>query len=555
MGAGGEAIIGSMMRTHPFLTLFVSFILLTWATGCTRRITLPNVVLVTVEGHLPGAEALHDAPPAVFTAMHTTSPSTLPAAASVLTGRLPPEHGLRVNGVGALAADADTLATALRREGYRSGAFLATVALSPLHGLTNGFDVYQAKLSPTNVARALTAPPAVLVDAAVAFAKAKDGRGRPTFIWVHLAPFAGIPPAKTEAIDAAADDAAEQIRRLFGSIGGDRAIQAVVPLFGIEPDATFAGMSLEDAVTRVTVSISGLPETGVQPKPRSLAAVRGLIEAAVHGKPAPIDRADEAYRETIMPWYVFRLPPLQMTEGMASAPDLGLGPVTPQPLASQVEMMVLKMNRHLGEGLIPPCAVVRAARTVDAPGAERLRRATEAFGRSGTNALAVVKALVDDYPEVPIFYEWLGDQFGQARDAMSACNAYAKASELGYNMIYAYRQQAKFHQIIGNIPVAIDKAETAFLLNPSDSLVRHELAQLLTNVGAALLARKEFQSAAECLNRAAWLEPKSRETMMQLARLQLETGQTNNAIGILDGVLKDEPEHPGAKRLRESLKP
>lgn len=548
------AIIGNMMKTCHFPTLFVSLILLAGATGCTRRDNPPDVVLVTVEGNLPGAESLHGAPVSVFTDMHTTSPSTLPAAASVLTGLLPPEHGLRVNGVGTLAPDADTLATALRREGYRAGAFLASVALSPLHGLTNGFDVYQAKLSPTNVAGALVAPPSVLVDAAVAFAKEKDKRGRPTFVWVHLAPFAGIPPAKAEAVDAAAFEAAGQIRRLFGSIGGARAIKAVVPLFGIESEAAFAGMSLEDAVTRVAVSISGLPEAGEQATPRSLAAVRGLIEAAVRGKLAPANRAGEAYRETIMPWYAFRLPPLQVAEGMATAPGLGLGPVTPQPLATQAEMMVLKMNRHLGEGLIPQCAAARAARAVDAAGAERLRRAVEALGRSGTNALVVAKALVEDYPDVPIFHEWLGDQYGQARDAMSACNAYAKASDLGYNMIYAYRQQARFHQIIGNIPVAIDKAETAFLLNPADALVRRELAQLLSNVGAALLARREFQPASECLNRAAWLEPRSTETMMHLVRLQLETGQTNNAIGILDGVLKLKPGHFGAKRLKESLK-
>ena len=543
-----------MMKTIHFLAALAAAALLAGATGCAKRSALPDVVLVTVEGNLAGAEALHGAPAAVFTDMHTTSPSTLPAAASVLTGLLPPEHGLRVNGVGALAPEADTLATALRREGYRSGAFLATVALSPLHGLTNGFDFYQAKLSPTNFAGALTAPPPALVDAAVAFAQAKDGRGRPVFVWVHLAPFAGIPPAKAEAVDAAAAAAAEQIRRLFDSIGDARAVKAVVPLFGIEPATAFAGLSLEDAATRVAVSVSGLTETGARPEPRSLAAVRGLLEAAALGKPAPTARAGEAYREAIMPWYVFRLPPLQVAEGMAAAPALGLGPVTPQPMATQAEMTMLKMNRHLGEGLIPPCSDTRAAHSVDAPGAERLRRAAEALGRSGTNALAVAVALVEDYPDVPIFREWLGDQHWQARDAMAACNEYAKASDLGYNMVYAYRQQAKCHQLIGNVPVAIDKAETAYLLNPTDALVRRELAQLLAGVGSALIARKEFKSASECLNRAAWLEPKSTEVMMHLARLQLETGQTNSAIGILDGVLKLKPEHPVAKRLKESLK-
>ncbi|MGI5867823.1 MAG: sulfatase-like hydrolase/transferase [Kiritimatiellia bacterium] len=542
-----------MNKTVKLFGALSAVVLLAGTTGCARRSPRPDVVLVTLEGNLPGIEALHGSPAVVFTNMYTTSPSTLPAAATVLTGRLPPEHGLRVNGIGALAPEADTLAETLRQEGYRTGAFLATVALSPRHGLTNGFDVYQAKLSPTNIAGALTAPPSDLVDAALAFARAKDGRGRPAFIWLHIAPFAGIPPAKTDVLDAAADTAAKEIQRLFNSIGDDRAIRAVVPLFALEPAAPFVGFSLDDAATRVSASISGLPESGPQATPRSLAAVRGLIEAAALGKPAPTDRADEAYRETIMPWYVFRLPPLQIAEGMASAPALGLGPVTPQPMATQAERTVLKMNRHLGEGLIPPCAGARADRAVDAPGAERMRRAVEVLGRTGTNALAAAAALVEDYPEVPIFHEWLGEQHGLARDAMAACNAFAKVSELGYNMVYAYRQQAKCHQIVGNVPAAIDKAETAFLLNPADAFVRRELAQLLANAGATLLAHKEFQSASECLNRAAWLEPRSTEVMMQLVRLQLETGQTNNAVGILNNVLKLRPDHTAAKQLKQSL--
>ena len=523
-------------------------------TGCAKRDARPDVLLVTLEGALPGAESLHTAPAAVFVEMHTTSPSTLPAAASVLTGRIPPAHGLRVNGVGALPPEADTLATALRAEGYRCGAFLATVALSPAHGLTNGFDVYQAKVSPTNFAGALTAPPSAIFAAALAFAKDASRPRRPVFIWVHLAPFAGIPTSKPEAAQAAAEAASKEIRRLFDEAGGGRAVTAIVPLFGIEPAAVFAGMSLENAATRVAASISGLSATGVRDTPRSIAAVRGLLEAAALGRPEPAERAGEAYRETILPWYAFRLPPLQLAEGMASAPALGLDAMVSQPMATQAEMTVLKMNRHLGEGLVPPCTNAMAAQSVDAPGAERLRRAAETLGSAGTNALARARALVEDYPETPLFREWLADQLFQARDTMAACNEYAKVSDLGYNMVHAYRQQAKCHQIIGNVPVAIDKAETAFLLNPADALVRRELAQLLTAVGAALTARGEFQPASECLNRAAWLEPKSVDVMLHLARLQLATGQTNAALGSIDGALKLKPGHPGAKKLKDSLK-
>jgi Tfp pilus assembly protein PilF len=67
----------------------------------------------------------------------------LPSHASILTGLHPPEHGLRVPGVGALPNVA-TLATALKAAGYRTGAFVANHELSRDRGLGEGFERYDA---------------------------------------------------------------------------------------------------------------------------------------------------------------------------------------------------------------------------------------------------------------------------------------------------------------------------------------------------------------------------------------------------------------------------
>jgi tetratricopeptide (TPR) repeat protein len=254
-----------------------------------------------------------------------------------------------------------------------------------------------------------------------------------------------------------------------------------------------------------------------------------------------------------MPWYVFRLPVLQVARGgVETLPPLGLERVVSQAMAGQTEMVVLKMNGHLGEGLIPAYTNNSAAALGEAD-LQFIHRVKAARSIAGTNAIASVKALAVERPETPIFHEWLGDLQVQARNFMEACNEYGKASEYGINMISAYRQQSRCHRVIGNIPMAIDKAENAFLLNPEDPVLRHELSQLLINVGAALLAKKEYQSAGECLNRVTWLEPRNTEAMIQLSRLQLEIGQTNNAIGLLRSALKIKPDHPVAKRMLDKI--
>jgi arylsulfatase A-like enzyme/Flp pilus assembly protein TadD len=69
-------------------------------------------------------------------------PMTLPAHTSILTGRTPHTHGVHANGSFRLDEGVPTLATVLKRSGYRTGAFVGAFVLDARFGLNQGFDEY-----------------------------------------------------------------------------------------------------------------------------------------------------------------------------------------------------------------------------------------------------------------------------------------------------------------------------------------------------------------------------------------------------------------------------
>ncbi len=70
------------------------------------------------------------------------APLTLPAHASILTGLYPFVHGVRNNGNFYLDARFPTLATVLKKQGYRTAAFVSAFILDRRYGLARGFDTY-----------------------------------------------------------------------------------------------------------------------------------------------------------------------------------------------------------------------------------------------------------------------------------------------------------------------------------------------------------------------------------------------------------------------------
>ena len=116
------------------------------------------------------------------------APITLPAHASIFTGRFPPEHGVRDNG-GFFLDDAQvTLAEVLKSKGYRTGGFVAAYVLDSKWGVSQGFDTYFDDFD-LGEARgmsigAIQRPGNEVVDRAIPWLK--ESPGAPFFAWIHL---------------------------------------------------------------------------------------------------------------------------------------------------------------------------------------------------------------------------------------------------------------------------------------------------------------------------------------------------------------------------------
>ena len=160
----------------------------------------PNVLLVTIDtvraDHL-GAYGDRDAETpnldrlaasgARFDEAVSAVPLTLPSHATILSGVLPPHHGLRNNGAGRFPAARETLATHLAANGWRTGAFVGSYVLDHRFGLARGFETYDDAIPrDPSAPGALEAerPGREVVDHALAWLAASDPR--PFFAWVHL---------------------------------------------------------------------------------------------------------------------------------------------------------------------------------------------------------------------------------------------------------------------------------------------------------------------------------------------------------------------------------
>lgn len=114
-------------------------------------------------------------------------PLTLPSHATLLSGLLPPRHGLRNNGAGEFPQDRETLATTLSAAGYRTAAFTGAFVLDRRFGLARGFEIFDDEIARDPAAPAgLEAERAgsVVVDRALEWLAREDPR--PFFAWVHL---------------------------------------------------------------------------------------------------------------------------------------------------------------------------------------------------------------------------------------------------------------------------------------------------------------------------------------------------------------------------------
>lgn len=132
----------------------------------------------------------------LFEQVRSSSPSTLPAHASLFTGQHPYAHGVRANAGYVLADESTTLAERLQEAGWRTGAEVAAMVLGRFQRLDQGFDSYTDPLGPEGSVGAATRHAVDVSDQGLAFLRAN--RHEPFFLWLHYydahSPFVAPPP-------------------------------------------------------------------------------------------------------------------------------------------------------------------------------------------------------------------------------------------------------------------------------------------------------------------------------------------------------------------------
>jgi len=257
-----------------------------------------------------------------FTQAITPVPLTLPAHASLMTGRLPPSHTVRDNGFHRLPDAEVTLAEVLGKAGLTTGAFLGSEVLDARYGLDQGFGTYDARFGSAGPAGLLyypERPAGEVVGAALAWLKTAGER--PVFVWVHLfdphAPYRPPEPERSRHASAY-DGEIAYVDRAIGELldgwaalrGPDRTLVIVTADHGEalgEHGEKTHGVLVHDATLRVPLVIAapGLGGRGNVEAPVSLIDVMPTVCGLMGIAPPPgIEGRDLSplLRRQKLPW-------------------------------------------------------------------------------------------------------------------------------------------------------------------------------------------------------------------------------------------------------------
>ena len=216
-GCGDRGDRGDVFRDAPVILISIDTL---------RSDRLPAYGYGKVE--TPAIDALgRDA--IVYERAYSHYPLTLPSHVSILSGELPPVHGVRDNaGYPFKSADHPFLPRLLDAAGYDTGAAVSAVVLRPDTGLGEGFDFYDGDLRPAPGQSLDEVQRPGAETARVALDWIRERAGKPFFFFLHLyephTPFAAPEPfasryadpydAEIAAADAVVGEVIAELKRL-----------------------------------------------------------------------------------------------------------------------------------------------------------------------------------------------------------------------------------------------------------------------------------------------------------------------------------------------------
>jgi choline-sulfatase len=537
-----------------------------------RRPTTPNIDAVAREGVL-------------FKNVHTPVPMTLPAHVSMLTGTLPPTHGLRDNLQNRLPEGSLTLAEMLKARGFTTGAIVSTFVLDRRFGTSQGFDSYDDRFQAVHKIGDLRERKG---DEATRRAREwlDEHKDRTFFFLVHLydphdpyeppEPFASQWKAHPyEGEVAFADHCVGQVMEKLRQLGlydstlivitGDHGEMLGehgelnhgfflyegalrVPLVVRVPHAEAAARQVDVPVSLIDIVPTVLSLLGAEvPK-----AVQGVdLSPWLAGRGAG-GKARPLYAETVTPTRYYGANSLLgvIADGWkyieTTRPELYDLRSDPAEAVNLLEHQPARADA-LGRTLV---AILAAAGRAPGPAPEsaaldeesRQRLAALGYlGRSGDTSSHGFDRSKEDPKDLIAFF-----RSDQRLNKLVEDKKYAEARALCDDMLRqrpgfadCHLQMSKIAAAEGNLDAALTAAAKAVAVGPNDERAHLQRAALLKGRG-------DLDGAIAHFRKALALEPSAPDTRMLLGRALAENGQLDEAATLLGTTAAAQPESASA---------
>jgi choline-sulfatase len=339
-GPGSRTLVGGQVsRDKPNLILITVDTLRADHLGCYgyRASSTPTIDALAKEGYL-------------FSRAYAQVPLTLPSHYSILSGTFPFYHGVRDNSVSRHNGP-PLVSEALRRNGYRTAAFVGSFILDSRFGLDRGFDYYYddfdlPQRGGTDLSH-VERPAGEVIGKARAWLA--SGKG-PFFAWIHLFdphdPYSPPEPYKSRFASSPYDGEISYVDHEIGVLLSALREQGLlgrtdviltsdhgeglgdhgefthglflydstihVPLIVRLADRRTSGRRIEEVVRSIDIAPTILQLAGIQrPATMQGESLASLLWSAVNGRGNQLRGDRFAYSETLYPMVQFGWSPLE----------------------------------------------------------------------------------------------------------------------------------------------------------------------------------------------------------------------------------------------------
>jgi arylsulfatase A-like enzyme len=501
----------------------------------------------------------------VFERAYTHSPQSLPAHASLLTGRLPIDHGVRHDAGFALSPNASTLAELLRNRGFETGAAVSSFLLQSGTGIGQGFSYFDDEMptGPSDELAATERDGSQTIDSAERWMATQDDQR--FFLFVQV-------PAQ---------DADAAIMRLSGALRQRELYdEATIVIVGDRGDPG-SGLTLDDRALRVPFMVKQPDSQGsgrrvasavqnVDVLPTILDLVRAPIPAGIPGRSlrSVLDDADAVippatiYSEALAAYFRFGGEPVYALTGehfrfvRGAGEDLvpletGEEPVgeaneaarlrseldalvgttaipAPAPIPAHEEDRYALLGYLSNSGLTSAADIALDGDTQRALVQEHRAAAALIGQKKYTAGIRALQAIVRMHPMLVSIHFQIGVLLSRTGRVEEAIVEFGKVRELRPDASVAARALADALLKAGNTDAAAEQASVAVMLaeaeGPAEGFAAHEMAARVA------LASGDKDAAVQHAEAARKADPSMPIQQFVQGRLHFEEARYEEAV-------------------------